>query len=813
MLKKKSNAIVNLLLFTMFSILISIIISYCFLRFNIWPKGNDVWGHLFKADFLLDEIKKGNYFPIINPYWYNGMELFRYWPPLSYYIIAFISLLTNFNIITSSVVFLGVCIFISIFGFLLLGYKENKLFVSFIIGIVYIFMPHNTEIMLFEGNLPRLLISALLPLTFFFVVEVIQYHKRYAYPCIMICFVIITYTHIMISAMVGISLLLYCLCFSIVNKKFKEPILVIVATILSYLLTLPILIPGLFGGILTQTSTSSIETINTWSQNGFLSLDILKAYDINIFYFGIMFFLICTIGIITWRKEIFSGFFVAIIIFFGTTESFLPIVRLMPFSQVFWMRRFVPMAYALGLIAFLQWKKIKHSFLYFFILLLVIDSCLRFAPFCKNNNVLSEDIEHEESMNLLVDDVIQNTDNRFGLIDLSSTSSYQSYQTYKTKTKFAFGWSYQGAIDMIDIMAINEAFEYGHYGYSFTRLVILGCDSLAIKKDCFPNANWDEVLQIANSIGYVKKDENASAIRLKLDNKITGEYGTKTTYKNLAIGNSSYYISYIYPNFGFGNSVYLDDYSIEELSNYEKIYLAGFSYHDKEKAESIIKELANKGIKVFIDCDSFKEDKTTRQREFLNVYAQPIEFTKNFPIITVVGKPEFLLSMTTKDYSTWRTTYLSNVANVTGASYYGDKILAYLGTDETKNITFIGYNLIYYCINGDNEQLNYWLDITFNEKANDLPNITYYPIKTTYDNDTIIIETNEDNINTNIAWFECFKNQKGTTKDGNFLVIDKGNHVLSITWPFYKISIFLSIIGFILCTSFCICIIFKRREQ
>ena len=51
---------------------------------------SDEVGYPFKtkADFLLDEIRKGNLFPIISPYWYNTIELFRYWPPFTYYVIA-----------------------------------------------------------------------------------------------------------------------------------------------------------------------------------------------------------------------------------------------------------------------------------------------------------------------------------------------------------------------------------------------------------------------------------------------------------------------------------------------------------------------------------------------------------------------------------------------------------------------------------------------------------------------------------------------------------------------------------------------------
>ena len=359
-MKNKKTINLKLTISILVSIGISIIIPILLLNFNIWPQGNDIWGHLFKVEFLLDEIKNKNFFPIISPYWYNGIELFRYWPPLTYYIIAMISFLFQTKVITSSAIFLGFCIFLSLTSFLFIGKRENKIIASLCIGIAYIFMPHNIEVVLFEGNIPRIFISSLLPLVFFLLTEIIQYKKKYAYPLIMLTFVIVTYSHIMISAMLGISIFLYSLAYAINNREWKIPIFAITSVLISYLLTIPILLPALTGGgLVSQESLSSIETINQWSQNALISLNPITTQNKELFYYGVMFFIICLLGLITYRKDTLHGFVITILIFLGTTESFLPIVKLMPFSQALWMRRFVPMAYAIGLLTILQWKKLK----------------------------------------------------------------------------------------------------------------------------------------------------------------------------------------------------------------------------------------------------------------------------------------------------------------------------------------------------------------------------------------------------------------------------------------------------------------------
>ena len=47
------------------------------------PSGGDIWGHLYKSQEMYESLKKGNVFPLFSPYWYNGIQLFRYWGPLS----------------------------------------------------------------------------------------------------------------------------------------------------------------------------------------------------------------------------------------------------------------------------------------------------------------------------------------------------------------------------------------------------------------------------------------------------------------------------------------------------------------------------------------------------------------------------------------------------------------------------------------------------------------------------------------------------------------------------------------------------------
>ena len=67
------------------------------------PSGNDVWGHLYKSEYLYKALKRGQIYPLYDETWYNGIQLYRYWPPLSYYITAVLMCFTGENVINDYV--------------------------------------------------------------------------------------------------------------------------------------------------------------------------------------------------------------------------------------------------------------------------------------------------------------------------------------------------------------------------------------------------------------------------------------------------------------------------------------------------------------------------------------------------------------------------------------------------------------------------------------------------------------------------------------------------------------------------------------
>ena len=110
-----------------------------------------MYGHLFKVEKLYNSIKQGVYYPLYVKNWYSGLELFRYWPPLAYYFCCIFMFLFD-NIYTAYLCFIGSTFVIGATGWLLFGYKENKLLLATIFGILYMMLPDNMRVLLTEDT-------------------------------------------------------------------------------------------------------------------------------------------------------------------------------------------------------------------------------------------------------------------------------------------------------------------------------------------------------------------------------------------------------------------------------------------------------------------------------------------------------------------------------------------------------------------------------------------------------------------------------------------------------------------------------------
>lgn len=794
--------------------------------FTLYPydvlMGTDVFGHFFKINYLYDSIRDGVFYPIYTDYWYNTMELFRYWPPLSYYIVAFLEFITKGDVLSAYFVFGGVVYFINMMGWLLLGRCEKRMHVAFVLGNLYFFCPDNVRVFLGEGNIPRILIASLIPYAFYFTWEILHYKKYKHLIGLGVITWVITISHYMIAAMTGISIFIFCAIYSIMNKEWKQIIYITFDLGLAYMTMGIGLIPGVLGGGLTsQSSEASVSTISQWAQEAFKSLDPFYRVGAGMrssFYFGIVIFVIALLGIIAADRKMGAGFITAILIFFSTTTAVSAVVRLLPMSQVFWMQRFVPMAMCVFFLSILVWKNLKRTAFVIFCAFMIIESVIELSLLSKTKEAPYRDELVAEVETYMLPEAKELTKNRLGILDYSLRGSipswYLSDHMDEKKIRYSYGWAYQGAETMQNIVHINEAAEGSFFEYSFDRFLELGDDVVLVDKTRFKEEDADAIKQAAMHVGYTLHSENDEAWIFTIED-VSGPIGIVREYKNFAIGSNAHEICYIYPDFAWGNSYALEDYSVEELAKYEKLYLSGFTYRDEETAEEFLNKVAESGVKIYIDMQHIPTDKLSGKTEFMGVYTQFVAFTEKFPVLSTNNGSQFKLDFRTAGYDTWNTVYLTGVSERIKEAYYDNATkLTYVATNGNPNIIFLGFNPVYYYHESKMPELLEFLNELFGEEYGKLSKTEIVPLEVTYEADKITVVSKRDNVNTGIANLECFIPSDGKEKKAlhNILHVDKGTTVYDVKYSYFTLGITVSIIGFI-CSIFYWIIILKKEED
>ncbi len=756
-------------------IIISVGITLYLTLTSFIPTGNDIFGHLYKAEILYDNLKQWNLYPLYTTEWYNGIQLFRYWPIFTYYIIAFINFLTR-DIFVAYYVYVGLTFWVSYLGFVLIANREHKN-IFIVIGIVYWFLPDCLRVLFGEGNLSRVMIYALLPLFFYFYTNLIEHKKHFIITSLLVA--LLVSTHFMLAAMCAIIFTIYGFFKGLKNKTQWYGFLAFVTGIL---IAGILLLPGLSGGLVSDSSSAAVDTIEDWSQPLYLSLSPFNRLrdDINC-SFGLGVLIMGIVGLIVAKrnKEEKSGIIVGLIFFILSDTIFTEVFKQLPLSQVFWMSRFVQMCYILILYDFarLNWKPYWK---YAVVGVAVLDLIPSLAFF----NVKS-DLAYQENTYLL-ESGVEITQNRLGLVDESLYGSYPSYYALKTDTPYIQGWAIQGAKTSENIITMTESIQQGYYGYTFHQLLGMGADSVIVKKTFVKDT--ERFIQTAEEYGYVLTQESSDSYLLDLEG-VEGSFGVKSEYNSLAIGSSSIYISYLYPGFKQGHSDCLTDYSMEELLQYDKIYLSNFEYDDVEHAEEIVQELSDSGVKIFIDCTHMPINVLSIS-EFLGVESRFLSISEFDTLY--YGDMEVDIEIPYE----WYSTYLLQVDDVEMERYsyrYGEQTIDYLIKKD--NITFVGFNLVYLYYDTPNEDLLAVLDEIFGIEDADRQIVEeIVPIVVDYGINRITIETDE-RVNTTIAFQDNFRSDRMIYEENNMLVVDEGTTIIKIYYKHFMVGILCTMVG------------------
>lgn len=753
---------------------------------SIYPSGDDTMFHLYRGDVLYQSIQSGNWYPLLDPTWYNGVELLRYWAPLPVYFQVLCQVIAGGSMMDGYLVFLGMITFFGGVSWLLLGSLRNRLGLGAFLGALWFFMPNNLYAIFVEGNLPRAICMVILPWFVHYLDRYLRENRWTALPKLMLCTLLLVLCHLGYAGMIFLATVVYLLLYSVLYHRFRPAVHCVIAIALGFLLVGIWIIPSLQGGIV---STDSSQVMASFFQNAWVSINPWHRISAgqDDFYFGMAAFLLCIFGVLFGRRNSLPGFANGLMIFLCTTTMMYPVLSRLPGSQYLWMLRFISIALCFALFGFLNWDTLKKPFVVLFCVLLVLDT-FPSLPLLYGNmeGTPVEERLQARSEETLITAAKELTKQRLALMDLSSLNAMGAYLSsgYGTKTKITFGAGWQGANTAARVVQLNQALEDGRYLYLFDRCLELGNDTVLVRTSKLQNGAYDEEAldEAAERNGYALAESNQEYRLYHYDTPYE-TFGTRTEYPAIGIGSQVAEFSLVYPSMAEASSPCLNEYTFEELSGYRTIYLAGFTYTNKKEAEQLILRLSSSGVRVVIAADGIPIDEYTGIQEFLGVRCYSLSFYNGYPLLyTTKGvlNPDLFPS----GYTNWKTVYLEGLEQCFGYVEEGTVRMEFYGTVKNENLVFLGLNIPYHCsLTSDRATLSLLSD-ALQLSYEELPARTVVPLTVFYSGNTIRIHSEEDRVNTTLAFHDAMESEETFFRENALLYVNAGDTTLTLHYPY-----------------------------
>jgi uncharacterized membrane protein len=582
---------------------------------SLYPWASDTQGHLHKVEYLRGNLDQGIFSPQILPNWYMGMQFMRYYPPLPYYLLVLLHYLT-LNSISAANWFIMLCALGGGLSWLLYR-RWIGLLPAMLGGILFLFLPDNIRVAMAEGNLPRVLATALLPLTIYLLLRSLEktgtiWHRF----GLALCFAVVVLSHAMMAAIYavccGLILLFVWLKRTTTLQRAVHAVLFIV---LGIMLSAWWLLPSFYGGITNLDSSAMTEALAVFPLTDYLNPG-LRNGNPEAVYIGLALLALSVASLWVYREYrgyttalTFTGCFGVLI----TTSGFNQFFNALPLHNLLWPLRFLGIASFVLLLALMWslhgWKNISPAVVFTVVAILAIDGSGSF--FLIGLRPVDPDVDQISQRLSLTNGWREAT------LDLSRLGSGPSlsFSTVGDREQL-FGWAYQGARTAKTVAALNEAIELGFPEYLLDRLDIFGTDDVVLLNE-LPNAE-----QIADGLqqeGYLKV---CSGQRVDLYHREGHPRALVADWETLGIGHGAQNLAYLFPNLILGTSTGVDDYDLEYLLGYKTILLSGFDWHDRGKAERLVEQVARNNVRVIIDLTGVKADPFARIPKFLNVWGE-----------------------------------------------------------------------------------------------------------------------------------------------------------------------------------------------
>lgn len=822
-------SIIGCIVYVALIVSVSVMVVKIVSQNGTYPAGSDTMYHIYRGDYVYNSIKDGNWYPLYDYMWYNGVELMRYWAPLAAYFMAFCEMLAGGNMLIGYLIFVGIISVLGALSWLYIGIRMKRPVLGAFIGFIWFFMPNNLCALFVEGNLARSLSMIFLPLFIYEVSEYLKDRKVIRIPFAMISFILIALCHLGYAGMVALAVLVYCIVHMIEGYSKRAAADIVISILLSFMLIGVWLVASLNGGI---TSLDNSENMANFFQKIVYTLNPVDRIttDYAHFYFGLAAAILAVGGMFLGYKKSRAGFVTAIITLICTATAMYPVLKILPGSQYLWMLRFISIALCMILYSFLKWDTLKKPLIVFFCVLLVLDIVpsiplitggLDTISITKNGVSINTDNDSVwdrldmQQDNTLISKAQSITKQRIALLDDSSLGSMGAFlvSDWNNAIPAAYGAGREAANTSTNIVRINRALADGNYYYVFDRCRELGNDTVLVRLSSLEKygVSVKDMDMAAGASGYSVAGENAAYRLYHMDTY--DNWGTISKYEVIGIGSGTPLISQSFPAVEETDSDNLNDYSYEQLSQYKQVILDGFTYDDKTAAEELVLRLSEAGVKVVIYADGIPQEKKTQSQEFLGVTCSDIVFKNGYPDMdTKLGV--LYPDLFPKGYATWQTVYVTGLDNTWGSVMDNGLKLDFYGTVKNDNIIVCGLNLAYYYGVSADKSVGRLLSDMMDITSAQLPERTNIELKVEHDVNGITITSDYDNVNTSLAYHDIFVSDEWLGKKNNLTYVRAGVTKIMFKIPYLWQGLCVSVAGLILSAVWVVVLAgFNKKHQ
>lgn len=822
-------SIIGCIVYVALIVSVSVMVVKIVSQNGTYPAGSDTMYHIYRGDYVYNSIKDGNWYPLYDYMWYNGVELMRYWAPLAAYFMAFCEMLAGGNMLIGYLIFVGIISVLGALSWLYIGIRMKRPVLGAFIGFIWFFMPNNLCALFVEGNLARSLSMIFLPLFIYEVSEYLKDRKVIRIPFAMISFILISLCHLGYAGMVALAVLVYCIVHMIEGYSKRAAADIVISILLSFMLIGVWLVASLNGGI---TSLDNSENMANFFQKIVYTLNPVDRIttDYAHFYFGLAAAILAVGGMFFGYKKSRAGFVTAIITLICTATAMYPVLKILPGSPYLWMLRFISIALCMILYSFLKWDTLKKPLIVFFCVLLVLDIVpsiplitggLDTISITKNGVSINTDNDSVwdrldmQQDNTLISKAQSITKQRIALLDDSSLGSMGAFlvSDWNNAIPAAYGAGREAANTSTNIVRINRALADGNYYYVFDRCRELGNDTVLVRLSSLEKygVSVKDMDMAAGASGYSVAGENAAYRLYHMDTY--DNWGTISKYEVIGIGSGTPLISQSFPAVEETDSDNLNDYSYEQLSQYKQVILDGFTYDDKTAAEELVLRLSEAGVKVVIYADGIPQEKKTQSQEFLGVTCSDIVFKNGYPDMdTKLGV--LYPDLFPKGYATWQTVYVTGLDNTWGSVMDNGLKLDFYGTVKNDNIIVCGLNLAYYYGVSADKSVGRLLSDMMDITSAQLPERTNIELKVEHDVNGITITSDYDNVNTSLSYHDIFVSDEWLGKKNNLTYVRAGVTKITFKVPYLWQGLCVSVAGLILSVAWVVVLAgFKKKHQ